>query len=96
MIGAIALHSAGIPSSALISGLFSAGTENPMTQEPSPMAWAASMDTTTALRKRPNGRPTGREVEDLGQELHLGQVHRGVEGPAGEIRGVQAAAAGEG
>lgn len=42
MIGAIALHSAGIPSSVLISGVFKAGTANPITQEPSPMAWAAS------------------------------------------------------
>src|ERR1019366_1623772 len=43
MIGATALNSAGMPSFAFTSGVFSAATAEPMTQLPSPMAQAASI-----------------------------------------------------
>jgi len=43
IIGATALNSAGMPSFAFTPGVFSAATEEPMTQLPNPMAQAASI-----------------------------------------------------
>ena len=43
MIGATALNSAGMPSFVFTCDVFSAATEEPMTQLPNPMAQAASI-----------------------------------------------------